>query len=365
MRLMVDARMAHHSGIGRYIRGLCRALAERDDVSISYLTSDPDPLEWEQDAPRFGYPAPIYSVREQLAGSTVMARHRRRHDLVHVPHYNAPWALPARSVITVHDLVHFRIAGVGARPRVWLARQVLERALYRAARVLVPSDATRRDLEALVPPVRGKVRVVPHGVDEMFRGGWQPPADQPPTILSLITSKPHKNLPMLLAAFRRVLAERPEVRLRLIGVDADQAALSGVPNVEGLGLVSDKALMEHYRSATLLAMPSRLEGFGFPALEAMACGTPVVASNCDALEELCGGAAASVPVSDPHPLAHVLLRVLGDRALQHELSERGRKRAGHFSWQRCTERTLEVYREALRGGRPRLERRASATDAPA
>src|SRR5256885_4760160 len=118
------------------------------------------------------------------------------------------------------------------------------------------------------------------------------------------------------------------------------------PGVRAVGYVTDDELLELYRSAAVVVLPSLYEGFGLPVIEAMACGTPCIASDDPALVEVSGGAAVHVPRGDTGALRTALETVLGDDALRDELSRKGLERARAFRWDECATRHLEAYREA-------------------
>jgi glycosyltransferase involved in cell wall biosynthesis len=180
-------------------------------------------------------------------------------------------------------------------------------------------------------------------------------------VLYVGRADPYKNLAGLVAAFARVHERlKGGVRLRIVGSpDARYPEPMRIArelrieeSIEWSGYLSDAGLMDAYRSATVLAHPSRHEGFGLPVLEAMACGLPVVSSNRSALPEVTGGAAVLVDPDDAGALAGAILSVLQDPALAADLSRRGRARAAAFTWDRAARGVLAVYRSASGDGEP-------------
>ena len=210
----------------------------------------------------------------------------------------------------------------------------------------MPSAHTR---ERLLASVRGldpeRIHVTPWGIDARFSPG---PAVREPFLLTVGTLQPRKNLEAALRAFERLDGEP---RLVVVGargwrVDALEARLAASParsRIEVLGRVCDDELLGLYRSASCLLFPSRGEGFGFPPLEAMACGTPVVAAAAGSLPEVLGRAAPLVDADDADALADAVERVLADPS---PWRERGLERAAGFTWERCAELTVAAYAAA-------------------
>jgi glycosyltransferase involved in cell wall biosynthesis len=238
------------------------------------------------------------------------------------------------------------------------------RSIERADAVIAVSDFTRREIEDVYPSARGKVHVVHHGV----RPAVQPPADDAPAelpplperfVLAVGTIEPRKNLGALLDAMRIVRsdAKLSDVALVVVGgpgwlsdrLEQRLALEQTNGRVLRLGYVSDAALGALYRTAAAFAFPTLYEGFGLPALEAMAAGLPVVCSNVASLPEVVGDAALRVDEPLAEPLAGALRRVLSDDALAADLRRRGLERAAAFTWDQAARQTLDVYRRAAEG----------------
>ena len=245
---------------------------------------------------------------------------------------------------------------------------VLGRSLRAAAAVLVPSEATQRDLLACypIPGLKSKVHMVPLGLPTFAAPGPLPPGLAPGFILAVGTVEPRKNYPRLLAAYRHLrresvpllLGDRPGVPELVIAGRPGWAygdTLERIKTERGvryLGHVDEPTLSALYRSAAVLALPSLYEGFGLPLLEAMANGLPTVVSNVGALPELAGGAAVLVEPGDVSSIAAGLERVLGDAALRETLGVQGRRRAAEFTWERTAAATRAVLRQiAARGAK--------------
>ena len=319
MRIGIDARKIADYGIGTYIRGLLGALAKTGDEEI--VAFAPAGTALPNGVAHIAVDAPHYSLRELLAVGR--AADRAHLDLFHAPHYVVPFTgVPV--VVTIHDLIH--LTQPPSNPLApFYARAMLGRAVRKARRVLTVSEATKRAIVETLLVAPDDVVVTPNGVDERF---WSAAAMSPLSnyFLFVGNDKPHKNLRVA-----REAADRAHVRLVVAG---------------SANFVSDDELVALYRGAIALVMPSAEEGFGLPAAEAMACGTPVITSRAAALVEITGDAALHVD-AEPRALARAMKRLLGDEALRRAMSVRGRDRARAFTWTRCAELTRAAYRSAI------------------
>ena len=366
MRVAIDARKLHDFGIGTYIRNLLRQLARIDRQTDYVLLSPEQDLDVaSQLGPNFRAvlePSPNYSLREQLHVPWVLRRERP--DVFHAPHYVLPPAVTCRSVVTIHDCIHLmfpqylpnKMAYAYARASMWAA-------VKRSDRILTVSEASKRDILHFFNVAPEKIVVVYNAIDDHF---WlTPPEDEVARVreryqldhqfvLYVGNIKPHKNLVRLIEAFaelRRTGFE--ELKLLIIGDEISKLpslrrAVHGHKlhkHVRFLGYVSDDTLRVLYRLAALFAFPSLYEGFGLPPLEAMASGTPVVASNQSSLPEVTGDAAVLVDPYDVASIVDGMRRVLSDADLAADLRRRGPERAREFSWARSVDQTRTVYEQ--------------------
>jgi glycosyltransferase involved in cell wall biosynthesis len=299
----------------------------------------------------------------------------RRADVLHAPSNLLGRGVRCPAVVTVHDLLWLLTPLACEAPSLLTPFQILFyrdgilRALRRAARLVAISEATATAIHHTFPEARPRVRVIPHGVEARFLPPASPDAARAaaarllgtdaPYLLVVGQNAPYKNHGAILDAFAAAAERLPaEVRLVLL-----QRLSPGGPLLRRAralriahrvlwraGLAPDEVVTLLQSSLALLQF-SRFEGFGMPALEALACGAPVVASDIPPLVEICGGAALHVPLS-PRSLAEALARVARDPALRAELSARGVERARAFSWDRSAAAHLEVYREAVQAGAP-------------
>lgn len=256
----------------------------------------------------------------------------------------------------VHRIAQNRLAGAGAYQRGSdLITQILwKRSLRGAARVAVGSQATADEILELVPGLGPKVSVVYPGLASVFSPGSTGPRD--PYVLHLGSSDPRDNTGTAVDAFARTAdAASAPVRLVVVGDLGTQRAevlararAAGVADRVALtGRVSDDDLVTLYRGAAAYLDPTLYEGFGYGALEAMACGAPVVASDTTSLPEVVGNAGLLCDPRSPEQFAHALLRVLEEEGLASELRRRGLERARAFTWEQAARGLATAIESAL------------------
>jgi glycosyltransferase involved in cell wall biosynthesis len=341
------------AGIGRYLRSLVQALRQRDDVEVHLaVPRRPSPTERHELRYLYGQPG--------LAATAL----RRRPDLVHAV-ANEPAAWPPRSqVVTLHDVIAWTSAAHARRAVGAAYFRAQARRLRHCAGIIVPSRVVaERAVEALrLEP--GRVSVVPEGVDAVFTAEPRPDDEQrrtqhglaqrsdvKPYILwtgSLLAPDPRKALDTLIEAMHGVDALL--VLAGRTGAEADRLrALAQIRDVDlrTTGWVCDEDLAALQRGAAASVIPSLDEGFGLPALEAMACGTPLVATSAGNLPDLTGGAALLVPPADRQALHQALAAIL-DNATAARYRAAGPIRARDFTWASAAEGTVNAYRQAQR-----------------
>ena len=367
-------------GAGHYILQLARHLAVRPDVDLVLCSRTGDRTRWAPlvadgsllaEAPDA---RPLRLAWEQLRlGPLVGASGAAAH---HGPHYTMPHRCPVPSVVTVHDLSFFDEPRWHERSKVWLFRRAITRAAREAAVVVCPSRVTA-DALARWCEVDAEVVVAPHGVDtDRFRPDEPSPgadaarlaaldprlADGRPLLVFVGTLEPRKDVPTLVRAFSRVASDHPDALLVLAGgtgwgADAVEAAVVATGlgrRILRTGYVDDDDIPALLRSATAVVYPSLYEGFGLPALEALACGAPLVTTRGTAMEEVAGASAELVPAGDVDALAAVLEDVLRGTTDEREVSARralGFDIVARHTWDRSTDLHVAAYRAAVtRGG---------------
>lgn len=307
-RVLLDARKLGHGGIGVYLENVIAGLLDDQSLDLTLLVADPKVVkpQWQDRVSTLCDRAKLYSVDELfLLPRRVQFRN---FDLFHVPHYTLPFGVPIPSVITIHDLIHIRF------PERWYypmaAGAMIRSAVHRASRVIAVSKATADDLNTLLGTGSrsiAKVRVVPNAVASSTSIIESETGSSTPYLLAVLSNlKPHKDPQLMLEAFVEARAKLLAgtlteagrelllaLELRVVGLataTAEQersfrAAVEREPNIIFEGEVSAERLAALYRNALSLLVSSRADGFCLPALEAKACGTPVIARPVPAVLE--------------------------------------------------------------------------------
>jgi glycosyltransferase involved in cell wall biosynthesis len=372
VRLLLDvsAVPARPVGAGVYTVQLARELAARDVVDLHLVTRQADTTRWSELAPKATLHPEVPAARPrrllwEQTGAPRLAR-RVGATLWHGPHYTLPVRLDIPAVVTVHDLTFFEHPEWHERSKVAFFRRMIRSSTRRAAAIVAVSGHTRDRLMAVLAPT-APVFVAPHGVDH---ARFTPTGDddiarlaaigiRPPYLAFAATLEPRKDVPTLIDAFARIAPAHPDLTLVIAGRDGwgavavrDAAARSGVTTrIARIGWMDDAVLPAFFRQAEAVAYPSLEEGFGLPALEALACGAALVTTTGSAMQEVVDDAAVLVRPRDPAGLAQALTSVLTDAATRARLRAAGPPRADDFTWAASVDQHLSAYSAAAaRGG---------------
>ena len=366
LRIGIDGRafVSPAAGIRRYVGGLTRALlALGEPLEVIALGGrDASVLP-----PGAGYvdepPHPPTNLGWTLIGLPRAAR-RAAVDVIHAPAYTAPYWRPVPVVLTIHDVSYERHPQWYPYRRDWMRRAFYRRSANAASHILTVSHFSATEISSAyyIPPER--ITVAPHGVDAAFTPGDPDPAAElpggvvTPYLLHVGDLHERRNLAMLveavLAARRRVGA-LPGLSLVLAGADrgvgdgicAIAAKAGAADAVIRLGAVSEPRLRTLYRNATALAYPSLYEGFGLPLIEAMASGTPVIASTAASMPEVLGDAGMLLDPMDRQAWTRAIVDLVNDDEKRARMREAGLRRAAEFTWERTARLTLDAYRRVL------------------
>ena len=365
--LDVSAVPAQPAGAGRYTIEVAAALVASGRLDLTLLTRRSDQARWEA----MGAERSLAIVPDHRVGRLAYERWRmgRAVDRLgvsvhHAPHYTMPGAMRTPAVVTIHDVTFFERPEVHESAKVRFFTQAIRRAATTAGALVCVSQRTAdrlvRHVEVAVPVV-----VAPHGIDHarfvpteptpgadahhLEQLGLAPEAER---IVSLGTLEPRKGISTLIAAFERLAADRPDLELAIAGqrgwgtaeIDAVVRSSAHGDRIRLLGYVPDEAVPALLRTAAVVAYPSIDEGFGLPALEALACGARLVTTAGSVMEEICGSAPWLCDPSDASSLAASLaVAIDADPAEVHRRRRLGVDEAGQFTWERSASLHLEAY----------------------
>jgi glycosyltransferase involved in cell wall biosynthesis len=381
VNIAIDARRIRDFGVGTYIRNLLQALAAAKTDHHYRLICSPEDREQFADLPA-NFETVVYQRRDssRLDHFELPRLIRRlRTDVTHIPFHRVPLLLDKPYAVTIHDLASlFYDDASGLLHAVRGFR--LRRGLERADGIIAVSGATQRDVMNLVPAAAARIRLIYNAPDPLFLQRRIPESASGngardvsrerhrileryqiryPFLLYAGSIRPQKNIPRLIEAFavaRSGLENHGgyrDLRLIIIGDEISRhpdvrraVILSRVEHcVRFLGFIPLDTLRIFHELATAFVFPSLYEGFGLPPLEAMASGTPVIASAVSSLPEVVGGAAMLVNPENVFDIARAITEVLLNDDLRESLIVKGRKQAASFSWARTAESVLKLYEE--------------------
>ncbi len=370
LRVAVDATplLGQPTGVGLFCGGALRALAARGDVEISTFA-----VSWRR---RRGIEPLVpegVAVRQRAMPARPLLgtwRHVRLPpvewflpptDVVHGTNFVVPPTRRAARVVSVHDLTPVRFPEMCDEP----TRRfpvLVRKALAEGAFVHTHSHFVAKEIVDVLGAAPERVRAVHSGVPELPEPGSAGraaasrllPAGTTRYILAVGTFEPRKDLPGLVRAFGELAGSSPGTALVLAGragwgVRSVEEAIASSPHPDRIvatGWLDGETVSALQEGASVLAYPSLYEGFGYPPLQAMRAGVPVVASDAGALPEVLGDAAEIVPAGDVQALASSLGRLLEDDGLRKALVDKGRRRVRNFSWESCAAGLADLYRAA-------------------
>ncbi len=373
MRIGIDARLWSQTGVGRYIRNLVLNLQNLDkenEYTLFVRPKDYDKVKIQISNPKFRISKiniKWHSLGEQARFPAILDKEKL--DLMHFPYFSVPVFYKRPYIVTIHDLIinHFPTgkASTLSKPlyesKLLAYKYVIKKAAKNSKKIIAVSNATKDEIIDHLGVSADKVKVIYNGIEEEFKN--QKPKiknkDYGMYFLYVGNAYPHKNLERLIQAFSKVKFQETgtgsqELKLVLVGkrdffyqrLEKDTRA-KNIKNVEFRYDVDDENLLSLYANALALAFPSLMEGFGLPALEAMACGCPVLASETPSLREVCKDAALYFNPNSTDSIKDSLEFIIGNLELRDKMIEKGRKRAKEFSWKKAAQETLLLYQEIL------------------
>lgn len=348
-----------YGGISRMFAELAAAFVDEPDLGVELLPLNAPiinryVLDTERVRTRLAVRDAGHEYRS-LGRYFMRIQPRRNLDVVHntfyLPHGLAGYP-GARRIVTIHDMIPELVPRTRRRLDFLTLKK---RYVARADHVICVSEATRRDLVRVFPDIAAPISVIHHGVDRRFTtGAPRIPALHERYVLFVGNRGQYKDADVLFRAFSTLPERHRDVRLLCVGgggfspAEIKVLASLGILDRTTQADLSDTDMVSAYNHADIFVFPSRFEGFGMPALEAMACGTATVLTDATSLPEVGGDAAEYFPTGDYHALATTLDALLSDDTYRSDLAARGIVRARDFTWHRSAQQHAEAYRDALR-----------------
>ncbi len=359
MKIGIDARLWNQTGVGRYIRNLVynlQILDKKNDYVVFVMSEDFNDIKFKIQNSKFkilNCNIKWHSIAEQIKFTRLI--NKENLDLIHFPYYSIPVFYNRFFVVTLHDLIplHFQTGKASTLPfpfykfKFFAYRFVVSQAAKKAKKIIAPSNATKKDIVEYLKVPSSKIQTIYEGVDKALMNSVQS-GNKKDHFLYIGNAYPHKNLEFLLKVFK----DLPDLRLILVGKEdyfykklKKKAEKLNVTNVKFFGFATDAELSDLYKKAKALIIPSLIEGFGLPALEAMANNCLVIASDIPVLHEVCGDAAIYFDPKNSGDLAEKLNNV--NTSNHQDKIEKGYKRVKQFSWEKTAQETLKLYKDLL------------------
>jgi glycosyltransferase involved in cell wall biosynthesis len=272
------------------------------------------------------------------------------HNTFYLPHGLASYP-GARRIVTIHDMIPELLPQTRRRLDFLT---LTKRYVQHADHIICVSEATRRDLVRVYPQIKAPISVIHHGVDSRFQPGAPRVEGLPMRYILFVGQRSqYKDADVLLRAFASIGPEHPDVHLVFVGGGAftaserSQMSTLNISDRVHHASLSDADMVGAYGHADVFVFPSRFEGFGMPALEAMACGTATILTDATSLPEVGGDVALYFPTGDASVLATRISKVLGSDELRRDMQMRGLARAEQFTWGRAARLHVDAYEKAL------------------
>lgn len=368
MRIGIDCRLWNESGVGRYTRNLVFNLAKIDKKNkyvLFVLSKDYKEINFQLSTLNLQLiVADIrwHTLEEQIKFPSIL--NKENLDLVHFPYFSIPIFYNKPFVITIHDLIinHFPTGKASTLPlplyglKILGYKYIVRKASQKAKKILTVSNATKTEIIDHLGVDKDKVVVTYEGVDRKLAVSSQKLLVKSKYFLSVGNAYPHKNIERLIDAFSNILSRKnSDIFLVLVGKEnffyrrlkEKVAEMKLEKNILFFGEATDEELSQLYKNALALIMPSLMEGFGLPALEAMENKCLVLASDIPSLRETCGDAALYVDPFNTSSIFDKLKFILENSDIKKEFIGKGILQTKKFSWEKMAKETLSVYNEAL------------------
>ncbi len=364
MKIGIDARLWNESGVGRYIRNLIYNLADIDKKNkyVLFLRKGSGNPPLPSNFRKVFTDIHWHTLREQLKFPGAIEKEGI--DLMHFPYFSVPVSYSKPFVVTIHDLImHYFPTGQASthssliyKIKLLSYKFVIKKAAQKAQKIIAVSNATKQNIISDLKIKKDKIAVIYEGVDDKLKNQKLKNFSGESYFLYVGNAYPHKNLDRFVEAFSILVKESPKTSLVLAGRE-DVFYRRLRKKIEDLGLgkiirftgeANDEELADLYLNALGLVMPSLMEGFGLPALEAMANKCLVLASDIPSLREICGEAAVYFDPYNIGDMAEKLRKVRHDNQdYYNDKKKRGIERAKLFSWQKMARQTLKIYESCV------------------
>lgn len=372
MRIGIDGRLWNETGVGRYIRNLVKEVAEldRENTYALFVPSNVNKSElpsgdnWKVIRSDIRW----HTLEEQRKLPGILKKENL--DLVHFPYFSVPVFYNLPFIITIHDLIinHYPTGKASTLPspiyfsKLLGYKYVIKQAAEKAKKILTVSEATKTEIVKHLSISQGKIAVTYEGIGENLPVNHKNvplPVSVKKYFLYVGNAYPHKNLERLIEAFKLVLSDDQDISLVLVGKEdyfyrnlrKKVKVLSMEKQVVFTGFISEETLISYYNNAIATIVPSLMEGFGLPGLEAMRAGCLVLASDIPSLKEIYAGGAVYFDPLAVDSMHATIREVLKDSKKFQPYIIKGRERVKFFSWRKMAEQTLKIY-ESSTGIRP-------------
>jgi glycosyltransferase involved in cell wall biosynthesis len=356
--IAIDLRMIDASGIGTYLKNLIPLIIVKKPSIYFKLLGKKEQLRkysWSTspNVEIIQYDTPIYSLHEQF---DLIKKLPQNVSLFWSPHYNIPLFYRGKLLVTVHDVFHLAMPQfVNGIHKKLYAKFMFKILSYKANRVITVSNFTKSELLRFINYPKSNIypiyNVMPQ---DWFHVEQKDAFFAKPYLICVGNVKPHKNLTNLIQAFFKIMDKLPH-DLIIVGkregfLTSDLQSTRLAENIERVKFtdyIEDDLLKQYIANAEALIFPSLYEGFGFPPLEAMACGCPVIVSNVASISEVCGNASLYCDPYSVEDIAEKIQLLLNDNTLRKNLKSSGIEQAKKFSWEKCADATITVIDEIL------------------
>jgi glycosyltransferase involved in cell wall biosynthesis len=368
MRIGIDARLWNETGVGRYIRNLVwelQVLDKKNDYTLfvsKELRSEDLRLKnekWKIVETDIRW----HTLKEQLQFPKILEKENL--DLVHFPYFSVPIYYNKPFVITIHDLIinHYPTGKASTLPspiyylKLMGYKFIIKQAAQKAQEIITVSQSTKNEIVKHLQVSDEKIIVTYEGVENREKG--KKSKDKKfnyPFFLYVGNAYPHKNIERLIDVFVLVIKDYPDVKLVLVGnknyfYERLEQRVKGMymdKHILFTGNITEEELISLYHQANALILPSLMEGFGLPGLEAMQSGCLVLASDIPVFKEIYQDAAIYFNPLEIESLSATIREVLQDKKKFQPFIEKGKKRLGDFSWRKMAENTLKIYESSTR-----------------